>query len=829
MSSYNRLPNEEASDLPSEPPAYEASPRSSISDSLSNVSVHMEQFEMDDPMESEDRNIFNNVTSVLSRISANINTKIIRPLNLFLIDPILQFYQYINLRLDIMLGKVGNPLIIRRFLYISFISGLIYFLITSGLYPLKGGIANGRFNNHDELFDYISNNIDNQRMQENLHYISNIPRIASTSGDLAIARYINSMFDKYSIDAKEFDELNTFVNYPKHLEFKLMKDEELIHESILTENSTSDDLNFKSFNFLTNDGELTKNYIYVNYARNKDFDFLTENQISVSNSICLARIGKIGINTKIEIAQKYNCRALVFFKDPQVLDLNNEIDRLVIERNMATNPKYCSGDVLTPGWETSKANPKLKFIESKVTPKIPIMTISYNDAIHFLNGLQYNGAKITKDSDYFSEWDFKNNDIFDDLTYRDEIWTGDSNNNMKAYLRLETTRFENKPIWNIIGKIDGSEQNDKAIIIGAKRDSTCYEDASSTVVLLELIDMFDKLKKKFNFQPLRSIYFISIDATEYNYAGITEWIEQKFREIKREIYAYVDLSDLIVDNKHLDVYTDPVFKALIESTVNNEFQASFQTFNKYGNYYPFLSFIGVPCINFQLTNHDLLVDKYSLRYPKGSCFNDYNRIQSIDPDMNFHKKLVLLIAKLVIRLVDEPIIPYNLRNVYDSLHEYFNDLEEYFELMTIGRSEEVAQIVSLDVVKHSFDIFLFLHNQLEIWRSSWSQIVNQEIIEPSMITLKRYDWNTNLISLQSNYKINENGVFEGRPWIKNMIFAPQFAEPEVLNKDGKEFLWWTFPNLRDLIDRLDFMELQKQTNMFGNRMNEIYNDFIRSL
>lgn len=936
---YTLVPSHE---LPQDPPSYHdnfnnstqsaaTAPRHSTSnrsddDSLSDLeaNVSFQEFEIDDPNNNtftyNDSNnyastqtFFQRANSVSRSIRSNFTSKIVSPVSR-LFDPVAGLWRYISFKFDVYLGKIGNPLIIKRFLYVFFISGLIYLVVTSGLYPTNKALVNGQFNDQQVLFNFVKAHVDRKSMEESLEYLSSMPHIAGTAGDLALARYVNDVYKRSGISPMEFNEVKSFVNYPDIAKFQLKSKKqqkvtfdakllEQVPETVVKENSKTkrknkDDqvkntayLPQRSFNFLSADGTVEGPLLYVNYARNKDFDQITQSQPNpIKDAICIAKYGQIAASTKMRIATDKGCKALIFFKDPKYLDLqsNNGAERNLIEKQSVAFSEYSSGDVLTPGWPTLDSNPKVSWDQSEVTPKIPSLPVSYNDVLPFLKAIKGKGVKIdiNKDKNELSDWKFDNEQVVKDLG-TDEIWTGSTSNNddddILGYVEVQTTKRSDKPLWNIVGKIAGAEESERAIIIAASRDSACYgaiNPNTGTTVLLELVRIFTMMSKKLNWKPLRSIFFISIDGTQYNNAGITEWIEERFENLRWEVYAYLDLNDLVGGNE-LQVKTHPFLEQVIldalaevddidkknskrdddnngiadkkddnnnndndnKAKLSDSFSANdFKLLNEFGSYYPFTAFAGTPSVAIKYVDASSNVadsDEYSHKYPKNSCFDTFQRFQSlkIDPNMDRHVTLTHLFARIIIKLIDEPLIPFSLNQFHDKIHAYLTDLEQYCKTL-IEYNKISHGTLDLSQIRQALTYIKKSGDQFNQWRKTWLDIVNQENggIEPSLLSVHRWEWNARVIVWQ-RFTIDVNGGLTGRPWIKNFLFAPQLYEPEILNyyddhgelnrgqkeSKGKKFKWWTFPAIRDAVALGKWSDAQQEVQKLTDLIVDAFN------
>ena len=79
----------------------------------------MEQFEIDDPQLP--------ASGLLVKFANNFNTRILRPVTR-IIDPIYEGYKYFQMQYERSILKLGNPLVVKRLLYVSFVMVIVLVL-----------------------------------------------------------------------------------------------------------------------------------------------------------------------------------------------------------------------------------------------------------------------------------------------------------------------------------------------------------------------------------------------------------------------------------------------------------------------------------------------------------------------------------------------------------------------------------------------------------------------------------------------------------------------------------------------------------------------------
>jgi N-acetylated-alpha-linked acidic dipeptidase len=96
---------------------------------------------------------------------------------------------------------------------------------------------------------------------------------------------------------------------------------------------------------------------------------------------------------------------------------------------------------------------------------------------------------------------------------------------------------------NVIGKIEGSEEPEKWIVVGNHRDAWSYgavDPSSGTAALLETVRALGTAVKQ-GFRPKRTIVFANWDAEEDLLGGSTSWAVDFREKLRRDGVLYVNL------------------------------------------------------------------------------------------------------------------------------------------------------------------------------------------------------------------------------------------------------------------------------------------------
>ncbi|CUM65100.1 uncharacterized protein PRCAT00002726001 [Priceomyces carsonii] len=793
--------------LPTLPPNYEDLELDSINDGRHEPSI--EQFEIEEGFGAEpvDREGFIVRASIATKKFANnLSNNVLHPVTR-IIDPIYECYKYFNIQYEKSILKLGNPLVVKRLLYVFSVMAFVFFVtkweVSDGVTGSSGGaFTSGTFFDIDKLGVSIRNYIDPKVMKENLEYFSSMPHLAGTKGDLALSKYMEAYMTNNGIKINSFTELRSNTNYPtlsKGGTYLRLSDQSF--EATLNE-FNEDGMEFQAFNpnSLNAIDELESFYIYAGFGSPEDFSKLQQNNIDIKGAILLVRYGGLTPDpNKVLLAQGNEAKAVVFISEKFEIETNGRkvIQDDVIQKLNVGLTRIAPGDLLTPGWSSEGDMSRLSWLKSDTTPKIPTIPISYKDGEVLISKLQGKGVKMDKVS-----------------------FSGIRGSDIKIQLKISNEQRPTHKIWNVVGSIEGREQPEKGIIIGASRDSVCYGTLSTntgSVVLLELIRLFTSLQRQYNWSPARSIYFVSFDATEYNLAGATEWIENRRELIKKEGFAYIDLSDAIAGNE-LSIKAHPFLhevikralkKVKIDGSGSDHPNTLYDLFKKGNgksdtisnnlienkNYIPFINMMNIPSLEMKFSG---------MKYPENSCFDNFDNFEKFEVDVNMEKhiQLVEALSLVILSLAEEPIVPYDFDNLVNKLRDYEGDLEKYAEDMT----NDGESALSFDLFKKSIDNLKSSSMKYQEWAQEWRKFLTSSgEMEPSLIAMNRWKRNDNMIEFNQQFLSSESRP--ARTGYINQLFGVSYMAPLVFND---EYEWNTFPSIRDNLYYRNFEEAQNR-------------------
>jgi N-acetylated-alpha-linked acidic dipeptidase len=133
---------------------------------------------------------------------------------------------------------------------------------------------------------------------------------------------------------------------------------------------------------------------------------------------------------------------------------------------------------------------------------------------------------------------------------------------VKVHVQLKQD-FQFRTIWDVIGRIPGSQWPDEWVVAGNHRDAWVYgavDPNSGTAAMLEAVHGVGELLKA-GWKPKRTLIFGSWDAEEEGLIGSTEWGEQHAAELANAA-AYFNV-DVAVAGPKFGASSVPTLKQFI--------------------------------------------------------------------------------------------------------------------------------------------------------------------------------------------------------------------------------------------------------------------------
>ena len=369
---------------------------------------------------------------------------------------------------------------------------------------------------------------DAKLAEEHLRTLTKAPHMAGTVEDKATADYVAQKFRDAGLDT-EIVEYKVWINYPVEISVDLTAPAGAemhgpTREHVDNDSFQDDPRVVMPFNGMSPSGDVEADVVYANYGTPEDFEKLEKLKVDVRGKIVLVRYGQNFRGVKVFVAQEHGAAGVIIYSDPAD-DGWRRGDKYPdgpwrpdtgVQRGSVGFMFEFPGDPTTPGVASVPSLPDSQRVppqQSAQMPKIPVTPISYHDAWPILHHLA--GPESPR------EWQGA-------LPFTYHVGPGPAK--LKMHL-VQDYKF--RTLWDVIGRVRGSELPDEWVVSGNHRDAWVYgavDPNSGTAAMLEAVHGVGELLKS-GWKPKRTMVFCSWDGEEEGLMGSTEWVEQHESEL----------------------------------------------------------------------------------------------------------------------------------------------------------------------------------------------------------------------------------------------------------------------------------------------------------
>ena len=605
--------------------------------------------------------------------------------------------------------------------------------------------------------------------REHLRRLTLEPHIAGTKEDYATALYVRDQFRRYGLNAelKEYEIWLPYPNAPSIVELITNHRQRLsVTEAVVPRDPTSSNSKITPlFNGYSASGDVTAPLVYANYGLPGDYEDLKKLGVDVKGKIVIVRYGNSFRGVKAKVAQDNGAIGCIIYSDPaddgyMQGDVYPKGPWRPVASGQRGSVQYLfdyPGDPLTPGKPAIEGVPRLKPEEATDLTRIPVQPIAYDVAKTLIAPLQ--GPVRPKG--------FQGG-----LPFAYHVGgTAD------VKVRLKTDMdYQFRKIWNVVARIEGSEQKHRWIVLGNHRDAWVFgavDPNSGTSAMLEVARAFGELLKQ-GWAPKRTVILGSWDAEEYGLIGSTEWAEEYAADLRDKAVAYLNV-DVAVSGGNFAASSVPsLWKVLRDVTrdvkdpkkgtsIYQQWQehardgkspsdpvveARIGALGSGSDYTPFLQHLGVPSTDMGFGGD---YGVYHSAYDSFYWMDHFG-----DPGFVYHVAAAQLWGTLAMRLANADVLPFDYT-------DYARQLQEFFD--------EAIKLAKERKLDSSFDA-KSMNSAIEEFSkaaASAEQIRKNAVSETSN-RAKLQNINDMLIAAERDF-IDERGL-RGRSWYKHQIYAP---------------------------------------------------------
>ena len=370
-------------------------------------------------------------------------------------------------------------------------------------------------------------------IRDNMRRLSARPHHVGSPYDKDNAEWILSRFKEWGFDAK-IETFNVLFPTPKIRVVEMLqptrfqaKLQEPVVPSDPTSGQTSEQL--PTYNAYSIDGDVTAPLVYVNYGNREDYEQLDRLGISVKGAIVIARYGSGWRGIKPKVAGEHGAIGCIIYSDPKGDGFYQGDEypsggwrpQYGVQRGSVMDTDY-PGDPLTPGVAATADAKRLSIQEAKTITKIPVLPISYGDALPLLSALHgpvapesWRGALA--------------------ITYH--VGPGPALVHLKV-----ASNWDIKPLYDVIATLHGSDGGQQWVLRGNHHDAWVNgadDPISGQAAMLEEARMLGELHRQ-GWTPKRSIIYCAWDGEEPGLLGSVEWVEDHVDELRKHAVSYIN-------------------------------------------------------------------------------------------------------------------------------------------------------------------------------------------------------------------------------------------------------------------------------------------------
>jgi N-acetylated-alpha-linked acidic dipeptidase len=674
--------------------------------------------------------------------------------------------------------------------------------------PLPGYTAQSS-NPERDLEKKFQDGIVRENLRENMRRMSARPHHVGSPYDQDNAEWILSKFKQWGFDA-HIETFQVLFPTPKERIVELVQPTEFrakLQEPPVpgdpTSNQTAEQL--PTYNAYSIDGDVTAPLVYVNYGSRDDYEQLDRLGISVKGAIVIARYGENWRGTKPKVAGEHGAIGCIIYSDPKDDGYFQGDDypkggwrpKDGVQRGSVMDTDY-PGDPLTPGVGATADAKRLSISEARTITKIPVLPISWGDALPLLSALagpvapeKWRGALP--------------------LTYH--VGPGPA----KVHLKV-TSNWDMKPVNDVIATLRGSAAPDQWVIRGNHFDAWVNgadDPLSGMSAVLEEARMLGELHKQ-GWTPKRTIIYCAWDGEEPGLLGSTEWVETHGEQLYKHAVAYInsdsngrgffhasgshDLEKLINDvvrelndpEKNISVWQRARLSRIANaknpeerSEIRKRADLTIGALGDGSDYASFLDHAGISALNIGYGGEND-ADSYHSIYDDFDWYTHF-----VDTDFSYGRAMAQTGGTTVLRLADADIIPFEYVGMAETIAKYVTELEKQLK----DKQEEITEhnlelkegvfTATADPRKTSvppphettppYMNFAPLKNGVEAIKRSAERYQSaaakaQAETAPALSPQALDSLNTDLLKIQRTF-LTERGLPE-RPWFKHQVYAP---------------------------------------------------------
>jgi len=683
-----------------------------------------------------------------------------------------------------------------------------------------------------------------------MQFLTSHPHHVGSPQDKANADYMVNLFRSWGYQA-ELAEYHVLFPTPKTRVLELLGNKPYkakLEEPALKEDKTSGQKSeqLPSYNAYSADGDVTAELVFVNRGIPADYEELERMGISVKGKIVIAKYGGSWRGIKPKVAYEHGAIGCIIYSDPEddgytagdVYPDGPFRPKDGVQRGSVMDMPVYPGDPLTPGVGATKDAKRLDRKDAVTIMKIPVLPISYEDALPLMQSLS--GAVVP------ASWRGAL-----PITYH----VGPSKE--KVHLKLEFN-WDIKPLYNVIAKLPGNELPDEWIIRGNHHDgwvNGAADPISGMVAELEEARAIAEMVKG-GYKLKRTLVYCAWDGEEPSLLGSTEWAEDHQEELRKKAVLYINSDGnsrgfVGASGSHT---LEPFFNEIADAVIDPQTGVSIKE-RKYANaivnadksakakmlgnkniklgalgagsdWSGFLQFLGISSLNLGFGGEGSGGEYHSI-------YDSYDHfVKFKDPGFQYGVALAKTAGRTTLRMANADVLPIDFNSFYKTVNDYVSELKVLLETSRNETETEnkLIQDKLYDLAKDPkkgfqsprpkdavpFLNFSNLENAMADLKTKADEFQKLYSGSTQLPLDKQKELNEILFRVERAL-INEKGL-PRRSWYKHQIYAPGFYTGYGVK---------TLPGIREGIEERNWKEAQDNIEIVAKTIN-VYTEQVKA-
>jgi N-acetylated-alpha-linked acidic dipeptidase len=699
-----------------------------------------------------------------------------------------------------------------------------------------------------ELETRFDSLLKRENLRDWMKRLSARPHHLGSAYDKDNAEFIASQFRSWGYET-ELETFDVLFPTPKTRLLEMISPDKFtarLAEPPLAEDPTSNQSaeQLPVYNAYSIDGDVTGQLVYVNYGIPRDYDTLAERGIDVKGKIVIARYGGSWRGIKPKVAAEHGAIGCLIYSDPRddgyfqgdVYPKGAWRNENGAQRGSVADMPLYPGDPLTPGVGATKSAKRLPIQNAPTLTKIPVMPISYSDALPLLRAMSGPMAP--------ADWRGA-------LPIPYHLGPGAATVHLKLEFNWNTVTA-----YDVIAKLRGTERPNEWIIRGNHHDAWVNgadDPISGLVAEMEEARAVSELVKS-GWKPKRTIVYAAWDGEEPGLLGSTEWAETHDEQLKRDAAVYINSDTngrgfLEVGGSHtLEKFINEVGRdvkdpettvsvlersralTLVRGSADDRREARERADLRIGalgsgsDFTPFLQHLGIASLNIGYGGEDGGGSYHSVY----DSFVHYTRFG--DPNFDYGIALSRTAGRIVLRLANADVLPLSFNNLSDTVEKYVKEVIKLTDDMREATVQKNRQITehTLEVVADPTLTYVVPKVEAAVPNLNFAPL------ETSLTKLKEsaraYDAamaeaasagrtlspeaqkSLDSALIQTERAMTRDQGLPRRPWFKHQIYAPGFYTGYGVK---------TLPGVREAIEQRNWKEASEQVGIIAETIDHL--------